>query len=333
MIFTEDVMAFKMIIEDVFTIAGRGTVVCGKINEGEIKLNDTVYITGLGVKNKSTKVIGIVMFNKLLDEAREGDNVSLLLFNIKKSEVSSGQILVDNINEIKSSENENIMFVNDIDKDCISMPYRRIILVVPDEFKDGNYNITKYRISRAKELFEFSPNHPIINTVYAMAEVYPNTYVQLNEFHAYFKETKHASFIELCASLGAKEICIESAEINNKSLDIKGDIKTPLNSLGLGISIKQNNETGEKIAFKFSQDNKEIKEYYSPWINAEPSWRSMINLRKKSHLQEVGAQFNYTDDMGINAKLYAKMANYGVNIGGNFIEMTKIRLGYNVIFW
>jgi len=58
----------------------------------------------------------------------------------------------------------------------------------------------------------------------------------------------------------------------------------------------------------------------------------MNNLRRNNHLQEIGAEFNYTDDMGINAELTAQLKVVGVNIGGSFSEITKIRLSYNVIF-
>jgi hypothetical protein len=210
---------------------------------------------------------------------------------------------------------------------------RRTIVVVADDASPKIRGINYYTMTKAKELFKFPPNHPVAGTAYAMIDVYPDHYIPLSGFHEHYKQTKHAAFIELCASLGAKEICIESAEINNQTLDINADIKTPLSSLGLGINVRENRETGQKIAFKFSEDNKEIKDFDSPWLYTEPSWLSMNNLRRKNHLQELGAEFTCVDDMGINANLSAHLKVVGVNIGGNFQEMTKIRLSYSVIFW
>ena len=83
---------FLMPVEDVFTITGRGTVATGKVERGTIKLNDTVEIVGMGAK-KSTVVTGIEMFRKLLDEARAGDNVGLLLRGIQRTEIERGQVL------------------------------------------------------------------------------------------------------------------------------------------------------------------------------------------------------------------------------------------------
>lgn len=60
---------------------------------------------------------------------------------------------------------------------------------------------------------------------------------------------------------------------------------------------------------------------------------SMNNLRKNNHLTELGAEFTCLDDMGINTNLSAKLLGVGVNIGGSFKEITKIRLNYNVVFW
>jgi elongation factor Tu len=83
---------FLMPIEDVFTIPGRGTVVTGKVDRGILKLNEEIEIVGIRPTRKSV-VTGIEMFNKLLDEARAGDNVGTLLRGIEKKEVERGQVL------------------------------------------------------------------------------------------------------------------------------------------------------------------------------------------------------------------------------------------------
>ncbi|MBI5467230.1 MAG: elongation factor Tu [Candidatus Kerfeldbacteria bacterium] len=83
---------FLMPIEDIFSIEGRGTVVTGRIERGEIKLNDEVEIVGLRPTQK-TVVTGIEMFNKQLDSGRAGDNAGLLLRGTKKEDVERGQVL------------------------------------------------------------------------------------------------------------------------------------------------------------------------------------------------------------------------------------------------
>ena len=83
---------FLMPIEDVFTIAGRGTVVTGRVERGTLKLNEEIEIVGLKATTK-TVVTGIEMFKKTLDEARAGDNVGLLLRGIEKDDVQRGQVL------------------------------------------------------------------------------------------------------------------------------------------------------------------------------------------------------------------------------------------------
>ena len=83
---------FLMPVEDVFTITGRGTVATGRVERGTIKVGDTVEIVGMG-SNKQTVVTGVEMFRKLLDEARAGDNVGLLLRGIQRNEIERGQVL------------------------------------------------------------------------------------------------------------------------------------------------------------------------------------------------------------------------------------------------
>ena len=81
-----------MCIEDVFNIEGRGTVVTGRVERGQLKKMDEVEIIGLRDTQK-TVVTDIEMFRKLLDEARAGENVGVLLRGIKKTDVERGQVI------------------------------------------------------------------------------------------------------------------------------------------------------------------------------------------------------------------------------------------------
>ncbi len=83
---------FLMPVEDVFSITGRGTVATGRVERGEIKLNEEVELIGLGV-HKKTVVTGIEMFRKELDSAMAGDNAGLLLRGIDKNEIQRGMVL------------------------------------------------------------------------------------------------------------------------------------------------------------------------------------------------------------------------------------------------
>ena len=83
---------FLMSIEDVFTITGRGTVVTGRVERGQLKLNDEVEIVGIKPTQK-TVVTGIEMFRKQLDYAEAGDNAGVLLRGVSREEVERGQVL------------------------------------------------------------------------------------------------------------------------------------------------------------------------------------------------------------------------------------------------
>ena len=83
---------FLMSIEDVFTITGRGTVVTGRVERGQLKLNDEVEIVGLRDTQK-TVVTGIEMFRKTIDYAEAGDNAGVLLRGISRDDVERGQVL------------------------------------------------------------------------------------------------------------------------------------------------------------------------------------------------------------------------------------------------
>ncbi|KAI3829637.1 hypothetical protein L1987_03764 [Smallanthus sonchifolius] len=85
--------AFLMPIEDVFSIAGRGTVATGRVEQGTIKVGEEVEIMGLMQGSKKTTVTGVEMFKKSLDHGEAGDNVGLLLRGISRTDIQRGQVI------------------------------------------------------------------------------------------------------------------------------------------------------------------------------------------------------------------------------------------------
>jgi elongation factor Tu len=83
---------FLMPIEDIFTISGRGTVVTGRVDRGQVKVGEEVEIVGFGETRKRV-VTGVEMFRKLLDEGMAGDNIGVLLRGTEKTEVERGMVL------------------------------------------------------------------------------------------------------------------------------------------------------------------------------------------------------------------------------------------------
>ena len=86
-------MPFLMPVEDVFTISGRGTVATGRVERGQLKLNEKVEIVGLSDEKRETVVTGIEMFHKLLDYAEAGDNIGALLRGVDRNGIERGQVL------------------------------------------------------------------------------------------------------------------------------------------------------------------------------------------------------------------------------------------------
>ena len=86
-------LPFLMPIEDIFSITGRGTVATGRVERGQLNLNDEVEIVGLTDKKRKVVVTGIEMFRKLLDYAEAGDNIGALLRGVQRNEIERGQVL------------------------------------------------------------------------------------------------------------------------------------------------------------------------------------------------------------------------------------------------
>lgn len=84
---------FLMPVEDVFSIAGRGTVATGRVERGKAKVNEEIEIVGMKSEVAKTVITGVEMFRKTLDEAVAGDNVGLLLRGIEREQIERGQVL------------------------------------------------------------------------------------------------------------------------------------------------------------------------------------------------------------------------------------------------
>jgi elongation factor Tu len=84
---------FLMPVEDVFTITGRGTVATGRVEQGTIKVGESVEIVGIRPKIQTTVVTGVEMFRKLLDQGQAGDNIGVLLRGTRRDEIERGQVL------------------------------------------------------------------------------------------------------------------------------------------------------------------------------------------------------------------------------------------------
>ncbi|MBQ2802817.1 MAG: hypothetical protein IJF07_02845 [Lachnospiraceae bacterium] len=88
-----DQQDFYFVVEDVFTITGRGTVVTGKISAGSIYQNETVTLRRADNSTKEVRVTGIEQFRKMLDVAHAGENVGLMLSGVTRNDIGRGDIL------------------------------------------------------------------------------------------------------------------------------------------------------------------------------------------------------------------------------------------------
>ena len=84
---------FRMPVEDVFSITGRGTVATGRVERGQVRVGDVVEIVGIEEETKNTTVTGVEMFRKLLDYAEAGDNIGALLRGVSREDIQRGQVL------------------------------------------------------------------------------------------------------------------------------------------------------------------------------------------------------------------------------------------------
>src|SRR5207237_10935010 len=90
---TLPVGSFGMTVEDVFSITGRGTVITGRVQTGTVSVGEQVLISRAGQPLLQVEVTGLEMFRKIVQNAKAGDNVGLLLRGVKRDQVARGDVL------------------------------------------------------------------------------------------------------------------------------------------------------------------------------------------------------------------------------------------------
>lgn len=85
--------SFRMAVDDVFSITGRGTVVTGQVESGSVRVGMTLELVREGQPVASTPVTGLEMFRKVVDQATAGENVGLLLAGLRREDVQRGDVL------------------------------------------------------------------------------------------------------------------------------------------------------------------------------------------------------------------------------------------------
>jgi translation elongation factor EF-Tu-like GTPase len=89
--------SFRLVVEDVFTITGRGTVITGNVASGTIAVGNRVSIANAGVATISSTVTGIEMFRKQVTSAGAGENIGLLLEGVRRDDITRGAVITPGI--------------------------------------------------------------------------------------------------------------------------------------------------------------------------------------------------------------------------------------------
>jgi len=182
--------------------------------------------------------------------------------------------------------------------------------------------------------FIFPINHPIDGCIYLSSIVDSNVFYPLSEYHQKLKQEKLNDFLKLCAYLGAKKCSVVSDD--SFEMKVEGNIGIGVNKDNRGKEeVKYNRKRSSflNFSYEFPEDNNILEEYNSLWINGEPSWKTMQDLRLQRGVLKCRAEFNYTDDFGINSNFDMTVKKIGINVGVNFNSIENEKLIFEVEFY
>lgn len=181
--------------------------------------------------------------------------------------------------------------------------------------------------------FIFPINHPIDGCMYLSSIVDNTVFYPLSEYHQKLKQEKLNDFLKLCAYLGTKKCSVVSED--SSKMEVKGNIGIDINKDKGKEEVKYNRNRYSflNFSYEFPEDNKILEEYNSLWINGEPSWKTMQDLRLQRGVLKWRAAFNYTDDFSINSDFDMTVKKIGINVGVNFNSIETEKLIFEVEFY
>jgi hypothetical protein len=151
-------------------------------------------------------------------------------------------------------------------------------------------------------------------------------------------EAKLAAFQELCAGLGARRCTVLYAEEDGKDVTAHASVSgipSPYGPVSTAAKGHYEHETAEsaRVFAEYPRPTHPLTAITTGWLAGEPTWTSMQKLRLERGSEQFRAEFSYSDDMGIDAEVAAKISKVGIKIGGSFESFRKRKWMFDVAFW
>jgi hypothetical protein len=173
--------------------------------------------------------------------------------------------------------------------------------------------------------------------VYAEHPADPEHFVPLAVFHPHLVQEKRAELTRLAASLGAREIRLVDSSRRDRASSGSGDGVVPVR--GVPVDVKAGGGSRAATSETFSLSARMPKPTHAPsvpeglrWLSHEPLWQAMAETRLRQRAISFEVQFRYAHDFGVDGRLAAKLAGFGLSAGGSFSEMERIEQEYEVEF-
>jgi hypothetical protein len=176
--------------------------------------------------------------------------------------------------------------------------------------------------SRIADELNLPPGHPSENEAYVRHPVDEYTYCPFKDYHRWAFEDKFAELVRLLQSLGAKRIEVEHDHGWNR--DIAAKIDTDISYVE-GPELENGSTQSSSVLFRGDYPGHTDPELPDDliWYEYEPIWQAVAKGRIEEGLETFSFTLEYTDDFGVNADLAARVAKYGLSVGGTFTEHKK----------
>lgn len=174
--------------------------------------------------------------------------------------------------------------------------------------------------------------------VYASHPMRPDYFIQLSKFHPYLLDDKKREFLRIAAGLGCKSISLIEGEEKTEKASVSAGVSgiKDVGDVSASVGTKNSSRSGFKLKVQI-EDPEPSRLPYAPkdllWLNEEPLWKAMIELRLKNWISSFQVEFSYDTNFDVDASLVAGIKGIGLKIGGDFHEENKIRQTYQIDFF
>lgn len=206
-----------------------------------------------------------------------------------------------------------------------------------DWFRVGEIPIPHLSPAEAARRFDFDLGGPEEGAAYVLNPVRPRYYLRPAIANERLAQERLSAFLQLCSSLGAREVTVTSGETLSGKGGGKGGVPLPKAAaqIGLQANFSTDHEVARAAVARFGKPKKapSVPAELRGWLDRDPVLDGLARSRMEGSVEELGVVLSFRDEIDLSASLCVDMARKGISVGGTYQTVATSRWAFQVSFW